>query len=103
VDSKTVSSCETQYEKYAKTGLSSEEVEKNLQKFGFDEIPEKINPFRKFLPVPNRYASVAFGYGYFADAHFPQVDSRLTHDDLSCAYRRALFLGPAPFRPESFS
>jgi H+-transporting ATPase len=41
-----------------KTGLPNEEVEKRLQKFGYNEIPEKkVNPFRKFLtyfwgPIP---------------------------------------------------
>jgi H+-transporting ATPase len=49
---------ETQFEKYAKTGLSSEEVERALQYFGPNEIPEKkVNPVRKFLsyfwgPIP---------------------------------------------------
>jgi H+-transporting ATPase len=49
---------ETQFEKYAKTGLSSEEVERALQFFGTNEIPEKkVNPARKFLsyfwgPIP---------------------------------------------------
>jgi H+-transporting ATPase len=43
---------------FEKTGLPHEEVEKRLQKFGFNEIPEKkVNPFRKFLtyfwgPIP---------------------------------------------------
>jgi H+-transporting ATPase len=58
VDSETASSGETTYETYAKTGLSSEEVEKKLQRYGFNEIPEKkVNPVRKFLsyfwgPIP---------------------------------------------------
>jgi H+-transporting ATPase len=58
VDSKTASSGKTPYEKYAKTGLSSEEVEKKLQQYGFNEIPEKkVSPVRKFLgyfwgPIP---------------------------------------------------
>jgi H+-transporting ATPase len=58
VDSKTASSGETSYETYAETGLSSEEVEKKLQQYGFNEIPEKkVNPVRKFLgyfwgPIP---------------------------------------------------
>jgi H+-transporting ATPase len=49
---------ETPFEKYAKTGLSSEEVEHALQYFGTNEIPErKVNPIRKFLsyfwgPIP---------------------------------------------------
>jgi H+-transporting ATPase len=49
---------ETQFGKYAKTGLSSEEVERALQYFGTNEIPEKkVNPIRKFLsyfwgPIP---------------------------------------------------
>ncbi len=58
MDSKTASSGKAPYEKYAKTGLSSEEVEKKLQQYGFNEIPEKkVNPIRKFLgyfwgPIP---------------------------------------------------
>jgi H+-transporting ATPase len=58
VDSETASSGETPYETYAKTGLSSEEVEKKRQQYGFNEIPEKkVNPVRKFLsyfwgPIP---------------------------------------------------
>jgi H+-transporting ATPase len=49
---------ETPFEKYARTGLSSEEVERTLQYFGTNEIPEKkVNPVRKFLsyfwgPIP---------------------------------------------------
>ncbi|MCW4005552.1 MAG: plasma-membrane proton-efflux P-type ATPase [Candidatus Bathyarchaeota archaeon] len=49
---------ETPFEKYARTGLSSEEVEKTLQYFGTNEIPEKkVSPIRKFLsyfwgPIP---------------------------------------------------
>jgi H+-transporting ATPase len=43
---------------YAKTGLSSEEVERKRQQYGSNEIPEKkVNPVRKFLgyfwgPIP---------------------------------------------------
>jgi H+-transporting ATPase len=53
-----VSTGETSFSEYAKTGLSSEEVEKKLQQYGFNEIPEKkVNPIRKFLgyfwgPIP---------------------------------------------------
>ncbi len=49
---------ETPFEKYATTGLSSEEAEHALQYFGTNEIPEKkVNPIRKFLsyfwgPIP---------------------------------------------------
>jgi H+-transporting ATPase len=49
---------ETPFEKYVRTGLSSEEVEHTLQYFGPNEIPEKkVNPIRKFLsyfwgPIP---------------------------------------------------
>jgi H+-transporting ATPase len=49
---------ETPFEIYVKTGLSSQEVEKKLQKYGTNEIPEKkVNPLRKFLgyfwgPIP---------------------------------------------------
>jgi H+-transporting ATPase len=56
--SKKVSVEETQFEKYVRTGLSSEEVEHALQYFGTNEIPErKVNPVRKFLsyfwgPIP---------------------------------------------------
>jgi H+-transporting ATPase len=56
--SKRASVEETQFEKYARTGLSSEEVERTLQYFGTNEIPEKkVNPIRKFLsyfwgPIP---------------------------------------------------
>jgi H+-transporting ATPase len=56
--SKKASVEETQFEKYARTGLSSEEVEHTLQYFGTNEIPEKkVNPVRKFLsyfwgPIP---------------------------------------------------
>jgi H+-transporting ATPase len=56
--SKKASVEETQFEKYARTGLSSEEVERTLQYFGTNEIPEKrVNPIRKFLsyfwgPIP---------------------------------------------------
>jgi H+-transporting ATPase len=55
---KKVSDEETSFEKYARTGLSSEEVERTLQYFGTNEIPEKkVNPFKKFLsyfwgPIP---------------------------------------------------
>jgi hypothetical protein len=45
VDSETVSSSETLYETYAKTGLSSEEVEKKLQQFGFNRFLK-----RKLIP-----------------------------------------------------
>jgi len=41
---------ETPLETYAKTGLSSEEVERKRQQYGSNEIPEKkVNPIRKFL------------------------------------------------------
>jgi len=56
--SKKASVEETPFEKYARTGLSSEEVERTLQYFGTNEIPEKkVNPVRKFLsyfwgPIP---------------------------------------------------
>jgi H+-transporting ATPase len=56
--SKKVSVEVTPFEKYARTGLSSEEVEHALQHFGTNQIPEKkVNPFRKFLsyfwgPIP---------------------------------------------------
>jgi H+-transporting ATPase len=56
--SKTASSGETSYEKYAKTGLSSSEAAKRLQQYGPNEIPEKkVNPSVKFLsyfwgPIP---------------------------------------------------
>jgi H+-transporting ATPase len=49
---------ETPLEIYAKTGLSSEEVQRKLQQYGSNEIPEKkVNPLRKFLsyfwgPIP---------------------------------------------------
>ena len=55
---KKVSVEETPFEEYARTGLSSEEVERTLQYFGTNEIPEKkVNPLRKFLsyfwgPIP---------------------------------------------------
>jgi len=57
-EQKKVSDEETPFEKYARMGLSSEEVEHALQYFGTNEIPEKkVNPFRKFLsyfwgPIP---------------------------------------------------
>lgn len=57
-EQKKVSEEETAFEKYARTGLSSEEVERTLQYFGTNEIPEKkVNPFKKFLsyfwgPIP---------------------------------------------------
>jgi H+-transporting ATPase len=56
--SKKVSVEETPFEKYGRTGLSSEEVEHALQYFGTNEIPEKkVSPVRKFLsyfwgPIP---------------------------------------------------
>jgi H+-transporting ATPase len=56
--SKKTSEKETPFDKYASTGLSSEEVEIALQYFGSNEIPEKrVNPIRKFLsyfwgPIP---------------------------------------------------
>jgi H+-transporting ATPase len=49
---------ETPFSVYVKTGLSSAEVEKKLQQYGPNEIPEKkVNPLRKFLgyfwgPIP---------------------------------------------------
>jgi len=49
---------ETPLEIYAKTGLSSEEVERKRQQYGSNEIPEKkVSPIRKFLsyfwgPIP---------------------------------------------------
>ncbi len=57
-ESKKPSEEETPFLEYAKTGLSSEEVTRKLQKYGPNEIPEKKNsPFRKFLgyfwgPIP---------------------------------------------------
>ena len=57
-EAKKASMEETPFEKYAKTGLSSEEVEHTLTYFGTNEIPEKkVNPIRKFLsyfwgPIP---------------------------------------------------
>ena len=48
----------TQFDAYAKTGLSSDEVERKRQQYGSNEIPEKkVNPIRKFLgyfwgPIP---------------------------------------------------
>jgi H+-transporting ATPase len=54
----SVSDEETPFEKYARAGLSSEEVERALQFYGTNEIPEKkVNPIRKFLsyfwgPIP---------------------------------------------------
>jgi len=55
---KEFSADETSLETYAKTGLSSEEVERKRQQYGSNEIPEKkVNPLRKFLgyfwgPIP---------------------------------------------------
>jgi H+-transporting ATPase len=49
---------ETPFSVHAQTGLSSAEVEKKLQQYGPNEIPEKkVNPLRKFLgyfwgPIP---------------------------------------------------
>ena len=49
---------ETPFSIYVKTGLSSEEVARKLEQYGFNEIPEKrVSPFRKFLgyfwgPIP---------------------------------------------------
>jgi H+-transporting ATPase len=49
---------EKTFSAYAKTGLSSAEVERKLQQYGPNEIPEKkVNPLRKFLgyfwgPIP---------------------------------------------------
>jgi H+-transporting ATPase len=39
-----------QFDVYANTGLSSDEVERKRQQYGSNEIPEKkVNPIRKFL------------------------------------------------------
>jgi H+-transporting ATPase len=49
---------ETPFEVYVKPGLSSDEVQRKLQQYGFNEIPEKkVNPFRRLLgyfwgPIP---------------------------------------------------
>jgi H+-transporting ATPase len=49
---------ETPFSIYTKTGLSSEEVARKLEKYGPNEVPErKISPFRKFInyfwgPIP---------------------------------------------------
>ncbi len=56
--SKATSVDETPLGTYAKTGLSSEEVERKRQQYGSNEIPEKkVSPIRKFLgyfwgPIP---------------------------------------------------
>ena len=48
--SKKPSEEETPFSIYAKTGLSTEEVDEKLQKYGPNEIPEKkVSPFRKFI------------------------------------------------------
>ena len=55
----------TAFEIYAKTGLSSEEVERKRQQYGSNEIPEKkVSPIRKFLgyfwgPIPWMIATAA--------------------------------------------
>ena len=49
---------ETPFSIYVKTGLSSEEVARKLEKYGPNEVPErKVSPFRKFMsyfwgPIP---------------------------------------------------
>jgi magnesium-transporting ATPase (P-type) len=49
---------ETPFSLYVKTGLSSDEVARKLEKYGPNEVPErKISPFRKFVsyfwgPIP---------------------------------------------------
>ena len=49
---------EAPFEVYVRTGLASQEVQKKLQQYGFNEIPEKkVNPFRRLLgyfwgPIP---------------------------------------------------
>jgi H+-transporting ATPase len=54
----TTSVNETPFSIYVKTGLSQEEVDRKLQQYGPNEIPEKkVNPIRKFLgyfwgPIP---------------------------------------------------
>jgi H+-transporting ATPase len=55
---KELSADETSLGTYAKTGLSSEEVQRKRQQYGSNEIPEKkVSPIRKFLgyfrgPIP---------------------------------------------------
>jgi H+-transporting ATPase len=55
---KSSSADETPFERYARNGLSSEEVTKTLEMYGYNEIPERrVNPLRKLFsyfwgPIP---------------------------------------------------
>ncbi len=55
---KKLSEEETPFSIYVKTGLSSEEVARKIEKYGPNEVPErKVSPFRKFMsyfwgPIP---------------------------------------------------